>query len=90
LDQAVFAVVKLSFEGVLSLAENNQVLGPTDFSNQRLEFFVAVIGEIHWTSDLRPQTFPYRKSVLGAFASPLGFLPIKLHIYRPTDIQFPL
>jgi hypothetical protein len=40
------ADVEFSFERVLAFAENHQVLGPTDFSNQRLEFFVAVIGEI--------------------------------------------
>jgi hypothetical protein len=36
--------VELSFKDVLAFAENNQMFGPTDFSNQRLEFFLAVIG----------------------------------------------
>ena len=59
--------VELTFEGVLTLAQNNQVLGPTDFSNQRLEFFMAVISEIklpHIPQILRRKSLNTRK--LGA------------------------
>jgi len=40
------------------------VLGPTDFSNQRLEFFVAVIGEVelpHVPEILRRKSLDTRK-----------------------------
>jgi len=61
------ADVELSFEDVLAFAEDNQMLGPTDFSNQRLEFFVAVISEIklpHIPEVLRRKPLDTRK--LGA------------------------
>jgi hypothetical protein len=35
--------VELALQRITALAENNQVLGPTDFSNQWLEFCVTMI-----------------------------------------------
>src|SRR4051794_40335773 len=40
------ADVELPLQRVGTLAEDDQVLGPTDFSNQWLEFFVVPIGAV--------------------------------------------
>ncbi len=45
--------VELPLEEGLAFAENNQVLGPTDFSNQRLEFLMAAL-----SASAQPQSPP--------------------------------
>jgi hypothetical protein len=57
--------------------QNNQVHGPTDFSNQRLEFFVAVTGEIklpHARQVLRRKSLGTRELDAQIGRQPLHYL----------------
>jgi hypothetical protein len=59
--------VELALERILALAKYGQMLGPTDFSNQWLEFFVPMIGKVelpHIPQVLRGESLHTREFLL--------------------------